>query len=79
MKKETAMKQAHHIPPLRAPVQVVNPTLRYVSKKMQWRIANTLTLGAGLLAVVLSVSLSSAATDEVCAMPLDRAQTATCE
>lgn len=72
------MKQSHHIPPLRTPVEVVNPTRRNMSAKPRWRIANVLTCGAALLAVVLSVSLSSAATDTVCMMPLGKAAQASC-
>ncbi len=73
------MKQSHHIPPLRTPIEVVNPTRRKVSSRLRWRIANVLTCAATLLAVVLSVSLSSAATDAVCAMPLGATAQASCE
>lgn len=73
------MKQSHHVPPHRIQIEVVNPTLRRVSTQLRWRITNILTCGAALLAVVLSVSLSSAATDTVCPMPLGHTQAATCE
>jgi hypothetical protein len=73
------MTHAHHIPPHRTPIAVISPTLRRASLTAKhWRIANALTLGAVLLAVVLSVSLSSAGTDRVCAMPLDGSHSAMC-
>ncbi len=73
------MKQSHHIPPHRATIKVVSPTLRNTRNIARWRMTNILTVGAALLAMILSVSLSSAATDEVCSMPLDTAPAATCE
>jgi hypothetical protein len=73
------MKQSHLIPPLRAPIEVITPTLRRASGTNRWRMTNILTAGAALLAVVLSVSLSAAATDEVCTMPLDGASRTACE
>lgn len=73
------MKQSHHIPPLRTPIEVVNPTLRRTSVTKRWRVANILTCAAALLAAVLSVSLSSAATGTICAMPLDHLPMTTCK
>ncbi len=73
------MKQSHHIPPLRSPIEVVSPTLRRGPANGGWCMSNVLTCCAALLAVILSVSLSSAATDTVCRMPLDRMTTASCE
>jgi hypothetical protein len=78
-KKETAMKQSHHVPPHPTRISVVAPTLRSMPFTIRWRLTNLLTLGAAVLAVALSVSLSSAETNEVCALPLDRVQTAACE
>jgi hypothetical protein len=78
-KKEIAMKHSHHIPPQRTPIKVISPTLRRTVFTARWPMTNTLTAGAALLAVILSVSLSAASTDEVCAMPLDGVQTAACE
>jgi hypothetical protein len=72
------MKQSHHIPPHRPVIAVVRPTLRRSPATMRWRITNVLTVAAALFAVILSVSLSSAATNQVCAMSLDRAQTVAC-
>jgi hypothetical protein len=72
------MKQSHHIPPFRTPIEVVNPTLRRMSAKQRQRMANLLACGAALMAVVLSVSLSSAATDAVCSMPIDDMPVASC-
>jgi hypothetical protein len=77
-KKETAMKQSHHIPPHRTPIKVIRPTLRRGFATTRWRMTNVLTAGAALLAVALSVSLSAAATDKVCTMPLDQMPVSVC-
>lgn len=61
--KETAMKQSR-------PIEVIQPTLRRSARKRHISLANVLTAGAALLAIVLSVSLSSAANTNTCAMPL---------
>jgi hypothetical protein len=63
-KKETAMKQSR-------PIEVIRPTLRRRALGKGLPIANVLTLGAALLAIVLSVTLSSAAGKGVCVRPLD--------
>ena len=73
------MKQSHHIPPHRTAITVVSPTLRRIQTQTRWRMTNVLTVGAALLAMILSVSLSYAATDKVCTMPLDHTQAPVCE
>jgi hypothetical protein len=72
------MKQSHHIPPHRTPIKVIRPTLRRSSPTTRWRMTNILTAGAAVLAVALSVSLSAAATDKVCTMPLDQMTVSVC-
>jgi hypothetical protein len=78
-KKETAMKQSHHIPPHRAPIKVIRPTLRRGPAIIRWRMTNLLTAGAAVLAVALSVSLSAAETDKVCTMPIGQMTVSVCE
>jgi hypothetical protein len=64
MKKETAMKQSRTI-------EIIRPTLRrsVIGKGMS--LANVLTIGAALMAVILSVTLSSAADTDTCERPFD--------
>jgi hypothetical protein len=63
-KKETAMKQSRTI-------EVIRPTLRRSARGKAMPVAHVLTLGAALVAIILSVSLSSAANTDTCARPFD--------
>jgi hypothetical protein len=53
------------------PIEVIRPTLRRRALGKGMPMANVLTAGAALLAIVLSVSLSSAANTDSCARPFD--------
>jgi hypothetical protein len=63
-KKETAMKQSRKI-------EIIRPTLRRSAIGKGFPLANVLTVGAALMAVILSVTLSSAANTETCARAFD--------
>ncbi len=60
-------------------IEVIQPTLRRTTRRAGMPLANVLTAGAALLAIVLSVSLSSAANTDTCAMPLVGTVSAPCE
>jgi hypothetical protein len=71
-KKETAMKQSRAI-------EVTHPTLRSAPRRMRMTLTNALTLGAVLMAIALSVTLSAAANTDVCARPIDTTISAPCD
>ncbi|MGL4238787.1 hypothetical protein [Tabrizicola sp.] len=73
------MRQSHHIPPQPTRIEVVAPTLRRKGSRGRWTMASSLTLGLAVLAVILSVTLPAAATDGVCALPLDAPMGKHCE
>jgi hypothetical protein len=61
------------------PIEVIQPTLRRTQRRMAMPMTNVLTIGAALLAIVLSVSLSAAANPQTCAMPLAGVPVAECK
>ncbi len=73
------MHPFHTVPPAPSKIEIVRPTLRGAPVRRDWRMTNSLTLGAALIAVMLSVMLSGATTGSVCALPLDAVQPRACE
>ncbi|MFM2388813.1 MAG: hypothetical protein RLZZ437_368 [Pseudomonadota bacterium] len=60
-------------------IEVIRPTLWRAARKSSLPMTNILTAGAALLAIVLSVSLSSAADPKACVMPLSGPAAPACE
>jgi hypothetical protein len=61
------------------PIEVTHPTLRRIWRPAAMTMTNTLTLGAALVAVALSVTLSAAAGPDICARPVDTTISAPCD
>lgn len=61
------------------PIEVIHPTRRHSVLRSGMPLANMLTIGAALLVVILSVSLSRASNTDTCARPIDAVVSMPCD